>query len=68
MRRSLGLIILYLLPVILFTVMPTLLLAVRKLASRQNHGSTANEEKALNDSGAGNPINNLSKPSQTGTH
>ena len=26
----------------------------------------ANEEKALNDSGAGNPINNLSKPSQTG--
>ena len=26
----------------------------------------ASEEKALNDSGAGNPINNLSKPSQTG--
>ena len=25
----------------------------------------ANEEKALNDSGAGNPINNLSKPSQS---
>ena len=59
--------ILYLLPVILFTVMPTLGSWVfgnwhqGKIMDR-----LANEEKALNDSGAGNPINNLSKPSQTG--
>lgn len=59
--------ILYLLPVILFTVMPTLGSWVfgnwhqGKIIDR-----LANEEKALNDSGAGNPINNLSKPSQTG--
>ena len=59
--------ILYLLPVILFTVMPTFGSWVfgnwhqGKILDR-----LASEEKALNDSGAGNPINNLSKPSQTG--
>ena len=58
--------ILYLLPVILFTVMPTFGSWVfgnwhqGKIIDR-----LANEEKALNDSGAGNPINNLSKPSQS---
>ena len=41
------------------------ILALWKLASRTNHRSTCSEEKLLNDSGAGHPLNNFSKPSQT---
>ena len=59
--------ILYFLPLFIFGIMPTFGSWVfgnwhqGKILDR-----LANEEKALNDSGAGNPINNLSKPSQTG--
>lgn len=60
------LILLYLLPVILFTVMPTL---GSWVLGNWHQGKIidrlASEEKALNSSGAGNPINNLSKPSQS---
>ena len=59
--------ILYFLPLFIFGIMPTVGSWVfgnwhqGKILDR-----LANEEKALNDSGAGNPINNLSKPSQAG--
>lgn len=58
-------ILFYVLPVIVFTVMPTL---GSWLFGNWHQGriidQLAHEEKALNDSGAGHPLNNLSKPSR----
>lgn len=59
--------ILYLLPVFLFTVMPTF---GSWVLGNWHQGKIidqlAFEEKALNDSNAVNPLNNFSKPSQSG--
>ena len=59
-------IFLYIAPFIIFTVLPTLgSWFFGNLYQARIIDQLANEEKALNDSGAGHPINNLSKPTQT---
>ena len=59
-------VILYVAPFIIFTVMPTF---GSWFFGNWHQGKIidqlAHEEKALNDSGAGHPLNNLSKPSQS---